>query len=182
VSFEPVPYAARPSCATTAGTGDLFFLPARSYLVGLRNGLTVLVVATLGVLAALAVVDALRSSPAPSAAATTPPTKTNFGPPTSTTLFAVGSRKGAIEDIGNTWVQVYARGDPKACSYMSEELCRLKPFPRFRASFDGATVQDIGFLKNYLAVATFSNGVQVKFFGDGGTWTIIEVPVILAHG
>jgi hypothetical protein len=142
----------------------------------------VLVVATLGVLAALAVVDALRSNPAPVAAATLPPTKTHLGPPTSTTLFAFGSRKGDIENIGNTWAQLYARGDPKACGYMSEELCGLKPLPRFRASFEGATVQDIGFLKNYLGVATFSNGVQVRFFGDGGTWTIIEVPVILSHG
>jgi hypothetical protein len=148
----------------------------------LRNGLTVLVVATLGVLAALAVVDALRSSPSSSAAATVPPTKTHWGPPTSTTLFAFGSRRGDIEDIGNTWAQLYARGDPKACSYMGDGLCARKPLTRFRASFDGATVQDIGFLKNYLAVATFSNGVQVKFFGDGGTWTIIEVPVNLNHG
>jgi hypothetical protein len=147
-----------------------------------RKGLTVLVVAILGVLAALAIVDALRSSPAPSAAATTPPTKTHLGPPTSTTLFAFGSRKGDIEDIGNHWAQLYARGDPKACTYMGEGLCALKPLPRFRESFDGATVVDIGFLKNYLGVASFSNGVQVKFFGDGGTWTIIEVPVILNRG
>ena len=161
---------------------DLPFLPARSYLVGLRSGLTVLVVATLGVLAALAVVDALRSNPAPSAAATTPPTKTHLGPPTNTTLFAFGSRKGDIEDIGNTWAALYAAGDPKVCSYMDHRLCKLEPRPRFRESFDGATVQQIFFLKNYLGVATFSNGVQVKFFGDGGTWTIIEVPVILNHG
>ena len=138
--------------------------------------------ATLGVLAALAVVDALRSSPAPSAAATTPPTKTHLGPPTSTTLFAFGSRKGDIEDIGNTWALLYARGDPEACRYMDHRLCTLKPLTKFRASFEGATVQDIGFLKNYLGVATFSNGVQVKFFGDGGTWTIIEVPAVFNHG
>ena len=140
-----------------------------------------LVVATLGVLAALAVVDALRSSPAPSVAATTPPTKT-LGPPTNTTLFAFGSRKGDIEDIGNTWAALYAAGDPEVCSYMDRRLCKLEPRPRFRESFDRATVQEIFFLKNYLGVATFSNGVQVKFFGDGGTWTIIEVPVILNHG
>ena len=65
---------------------------------------------------------------------------------------------------------------------MGEGLCALKPLRRFRPSFEGATVQDIGFLKNYLGVAGFSNGVQVKFFGDGGTWTIIEVPVIVSHG
>jgi len=142
----------------------------------------VLVVATLGVLAALAVVDALRSNPAPSAAATTPPTKTRLGSPTNTTLFAFGSRKGAIEDIGNTWAAPYARGDPEACRYMDHRLCTLKPLTKFRASFEGATVRRILFPKNYLGIATFSNGVDVEFFGDGGTWTIIEVPVILSHG
>jgi hypothetical protein len=146
----------------------------------LRNGLTVLVAATVGVLAALAVVDALRSSPAPSAA-TTPPTKTHLGPPTSTTLFAFGSRKGAIEDIGNTWAQLYAADDPKACSYMGEGLCALKPLPKFRASFEGATVQDIGFRNGHDAGATFSNGITVEFWGDGGTWTIIKLAAVARY-
>jgi len=102
--------------------------------------------------------------------------------PTNTTLFAFGSRKGAIEDIGNTWAAPYARGDPEACRYMDHRLCTLKPLTKFRASFEGATVRRILFPKNYLGIATFSNGVDVEFFGDGGTWTIIEVPVILNHG
>jgi hypothetical protein len=159
----------------------LSFLLGCSYLCDLRNGLTVLVVAALGVLAALAVADALRSSPAPSAAATIPPTKTHLGPPTSTTLFAFGSRKGDIEEIGNTWAQLYAAGDPKACSYMGQGLCGFKPLPRFRASFEGATVQDIGFLNDHDAGAMFSNGIVVEFFGDGDTWTVIKLATVERH-
>jgi hypothetical protein len=149
----------------------------------LRNGLTLLVVATLGVLAALAVVDALRSGPSPSAAATAPPTTTSLrAPAVTTTLFAFGSRKGAIEEIGNTWASLYAADDPKACGYMGQGLCALKPLPRFRASFDGATVQDIRFLNSYQARAEFSNGILVEFFGDGGTWTIVKVVALFNHG
>lgn len=65
---------------------------------------------------------------------------------------------------------------------MGEGLCALEPLPRFRESFDGATVQDDRIPEELFGVASFSNGVQVKFFGDGGTWTIIEVPVILNRG
>ena len=90
-------------------------------------------------------------------------------------LFAFGSRKGAIEDIGNTWAALYAADDPEACSYMGQGLCKLEPLPMFRASFEGATVQEIGFLNGYQAGARFSNGIVVEFFGDGGTWTIVRL-------
>ena len=140
-----------------------------------------LVVASLGVLAALAVADALRSSPVPSAAATTLLTTTSSSAPGRSTLFAFGSREGDIEEIGNTWAPLYAAGDPKACSYMGRGLCRLKPLRRFRASFDGATVQDIGFLNDHDAGAMFSNGIVVEFFGDGGTWTIIKLAAVERH-
>jgi hypothetical protein len=141
----------------------------------LRNGATLLIAATVGVLAAVAVVDALRSSPAPSAAATAPPTTTSPGAPTVTTRFPFASRRGEIEDIGNTWARLYAAGDPKGCSYMDRALCRLEPLPRFRESFEGATVQAIGFLNGHDACALFSNGICVEFWGDGGTWTVIKV-------
>jgi hypothetical protein len=59
---------------------------------------------------------------------------------------------------------------------MDRRLCRFEPLPRFRESFERAAVQDIRFVKNYLADAEFSNDVHVMFFGDGGTWTIIEPP------
>jgi hypothetical protein len=142
----------------------------------LRTGVTLLVVATLGVLAALAVVDALRSSPAPSAAATTPPTTTSSSTPTrTTTLFAFGSRKGAIEDIGNTWAALYAAGDPKACTHMLKPLCRLEPSAALQASFRGATVQYVRFKNDHDAGASFSNGVVVEWWGDGGTWKVRTV-------
>jgi len=141
---------------------------------------TLLVVATLGVLAAVAVVDALRSDPPPLlAAASAPPTTTAPTAPTFTALFAFGSRRGEIEHIANTWASLYAAGDRHACQYMGGGLCKREPLPRFRESFDGATVQDIHFLKNYLAVASFSNGVAVEFFGDGGTWTVFEFPALV---
>jgi hypothetical protein len=141
----------------------------------LRTGLTLLIVAIVGLLAGLAVVDALRSSPAPSAAATAPATTSSPSAPTFTSRFPFASRRRDIEEIGNTWAALYAAGDPEACTYMAQELCDRKPLPRFRALFEGATVQDIRFLKNYDACARFSNGICVEFFGDGGTWTIIQV-------
>jgi hypothetical protein len=148
---------------------------AARIVCGLRNGVTLLIVAILGALAAVAVVDALRSSPAPSAAATAPATTTSPGAPTFTSRFPFGSKRRDIEEIGNTWAALYAAGDRKACTYMGEGLCALKPLPRFPASFEGATIKDIHFLKNYDAAASFSNGITVEFFGDGGTWTIIRV-------
>ena len=141
----------------------------------LRNGATLLIVAILGVLAAVAVVDALRSSPAPSAAATAPPTTTLVRPPTFTSRFPFGSKRRDIEEIGNTWAAFYAAGDGRACQYMSKELCRLDPLPRFRDSFQGATLHDIHFDKDWDAFAGFTNGVLVEFWGDGGTWTIVDV-------
>jgi hypothetical protein len=143
---------------------------------------TLLVVATLGVLAAVAIVDALRSSPAPSVAATVLPTKTSRNMPAPPTVFAFGTRKAAIEEIGNTWAPLYAAGDPKACGFMGEGLCERESLPRFRASFAGATVLDIRFLNGHDARATFSNGVVVEFWGDGGTWTVLEVPALFNGG
>jgi len=138
--------------------------------------------ATLGVLAALAVVDALRSSPAPSLAATAPATTTL---PSAVqmlpTLFPFGSRKGDIEEIGNAWASLYAADDPEACSYMGQGLCKLEPLPRFRASFEGATVRAILFRNGHDALANFSNGVTVELWGDGGTWTVLQVAAVI-HG
>jgi hypothetical protein len=134
-----------------------------------------LIVATVGVLASLAVVDALRSGPPPSAAATAPTVTTSLSTPTFTSRFPFGSKRAAVEDIGNTWAFFYAAGDPKACEYMGENLCEFQPTPRFRALFKGATVRDIRFLNNHDAGAAFSNGIVVEFWGDGGTWTVVTI-------
>jgi hypothetical protein len=64
---------------------------------------------------------------------------------------------------------------------MGQGLCALKPLTRFRASFDGATVVDIGFRNGHDAAATFSNGVLVEFWGDGGTWTVKQVALVDPH-
>ena len=82
-----------------------------------------------------------------------------------------------IKVIGNTWASLYAADDPKACGYVGQDICALKPLPRFRASFDGATVQEIRFLNSHQARAEFSNGILVEFFGYRGTWTIVKLVV-----
>lgn len=155
--------------------GGCLFPSATRIVCGLRGGVTLLIVATVGLLAALAVADALRSDPAPSAAATAPAATAAASAPKYTPLFSFGSRKGAIEEIANTWASLYAAGDPKACSYMDQGLCKLEPLPRFRGSFDGATVQEIDFLNGHDAGARFSNGIVVEFWGDGGTWTVMKL-------
>jgi hypothetical protein len=152
----------------------LSFLQRCSYLCGLRNGLTVLVVATLGVLAALAVVDALRSSPRSTAPTTASSTTPSVSLPTLLPASS-GSREEVIEEIGNTWARLFAAGDPRACTHMLKPRCQLEPSAAFRASFRGATVQDIRFKNNHDAGASFSNGVVVEFWGDGGTWKIRTV-------
>jgi hypothetical protein len=141
-----------------------------------------IVVATLGVLAMLAVVDAFRSSPHSSARATGQPTSTSRRAPTLTALPSFsGSREVAIEEIGNTWAQLYAAGSGDVCVFMAPPLCGIKPLPAFRASFEGATVQDIAFKNDHDAAAMFSNGVVVEFRGDRGTWTIVHVFATARH-
>jgi hypothetical protein len=141
----------------------------------LRNGLTLLIVAIIGVLVALAVADALRSDPAASVAATAPPAGTSRSAPAPPALFPFGSKSGAIEEIGNAWAALYAAGDPKVCTHMLKPLCRVEPTHAFRASFRRATVQDIRFRNDHDAGVSFSNGVIVEFWGDGGTWKVRTV-------
>jgi hypothetical protein len=58
---------------------------------------------------------------------------------------------------------------------MLKPLCRLEPSAAFRASFQRATVQDIRFKNDHDAGASFSNGVVVEFWGDGGIWKVRTV-------
>lgn len=151
-----------------------------------RVTVTSLVVAAVGVIAALAVADALRSRS--STPATAPPTATRPVPPAPLPDTTVPSLTPAqrIERIGNTWAPLFAAARPRACNYMTQPACErvacervgsgpipncTLPSSKFRRSFEDATVQDVS-VKGYRAAARFSNGELVEFFGDGGTWWI----------
>jgi hypothetical protein len=152
-------------------------------------------VAAVGVLAALAVGDALRSQ-SPSPVAGTASTTTAGSPPTSTEELAFSPRQALmheIEEIGNRWAELFAAGGTRRdCFQMLPEVCErvecvrvegiivvpgtkrncTPAAPAFRESFEGATVQEIVIRKGYLAMVTFSNGHVVEFMGDGGTWSV----------
>ena len=144
-----------------------------------------LVVAAVGVLAALAVADALR--PEPSTRATAPLATTAPRPPKLLdTNRADLTPKQEIGRIGNSWGRLFAAADRHACRYMSQPACErvacqrlgsgpipncTLPSSKFRRSFEGATVQAV-VIKGHRAAARFSNGVLVEFYGDGGTWSI----------
>jgi hypothetical protein len=144
-----------------------------------------LVVAAVGVLAALAVADALR--PEPSTRATAPPATTAPRPPKlPDTHRADLTPKQEIRRIGNVWGRLFAAADRHACRYMSQPACErvacqrlgsgpilncTLPSSKFRRSFEGATVQAV-VIKGHRAAARFSNGELVVFYGDGGTWSV----------
>ena len=146
------------------------------------------VVAAIGVLVALAVADALRlehsSAPATAPSTTRQPrhlTLIETPPPPPRGLPA----RVAIEWIGNHWGPLFATGRTNTCRYMTQALCEriacedvggqeirnCAPPTAFQKAFEGATVQDI-WVKGFRAVALFSNGELVAFFGDGGTWSV----------
>jgi hypothetical protein len=147
--------------------------------------LSSLVVAAVGVLAALAVADALRSRP--STRATAPLATTAPRPPKLLdTHRADLSPKQEIGRIGNNWGRLFAAADRRACQYMTQPACErvacervgsgpipncTLPSSKFRRSFEDATVQAV-VIKGHRAAARFSNGELVEFYGDGGTWSI----------
>jgi hypothetical protein len=153
-----------------------------------------LVVAAVGVLVALAVADALRSERS-SAPATAPPTTTQ---PRQPTLIETPPRgvpdRVEIEWIGNHWAPLFANRRRNTCSYMTQPLCKeitcedvggqkirnCTPPTALQKSFEGATVQDI-WVKGFRAVALFSNGEFVTFFGDGGTWSVQKLGESAGH-
>ena len=144
-----------------------------------------LVVAAVGLLAALAVADALRSRP--STPATAQQTTTRPRPPKlRDTNRPDLTPKQEITRIGNSWGRLFAAADRRACRYMTQPACErvvcqrvgsgpipncTLPSSMFRRSFEDATVQAV-VIKGHRAGARFSNGELVEFYGDGGTWSI----------
>jgi hypothetical protein len=144
-----------------------------------------LVVAAVGVLAVLAVADALR--PEPSTRATAPLATTPPRPPELLdTHRADLTPKQEIRRIGNSWGRLFAAADRQACQYMTQPACErvvcervgsgpipncTLPSSMFRRSFEDATVQAV-IIKGHRAAARFSTGAMVEFYGDGGTWSI----------
>ena len=144
-----------------------------------------LIVAAVGVIAALAVADALRPEPSTRAIApqaTTAPRQ----PKLLDTYRADLTPKQEIQRIGNSWARLFAAADRQACQYMSQPACErvvcervgMGPIPncalpssKFRRSFEDATVQAV-VIKGHRAAARFSTGAIVEFYGDGGTWSI----------
>ena len=93
------------------------------------------------------------------------------------------SPKREIEQVGNRWAALFARGEDD-CYHMTQPLCEriacervggveisncTPPTSVFRRSFEDAIVLDIAF-KRHSAAARFSNGEVVEFGGDWGTW------------
>jgi hypothetical protein len=156
-----------------------------------RGSVTLLVVAAVGLVGALAIGDALRSGRSSSAAGTSPLTTTErpsisteqeiFLPPTV-------ARKQAIKRIGNRWAELFAAGGTQgSCFQMTQPACErincvrvggieirncTLPTLAFRRSFLDATVEDIVVRQGWQAAVWFSNGEVVEFMGDGGTWRV----------
>lgn len=144
-----------------------------------------LVVTAMGVLVALAVADALRSehSSAPATALSTTTQARQLTLIETTPRFLPD--RVEIEWIGNHWAPLFATGRTNTCSYMTQHLCEriacedagaqtirnCTPPTPFQKSFEGATVREI-VVKGHRAVALFSNGEWVAFFGDGGRWSV----------
>ena len=147
---------------------------------------TSLVLAGLGVLALLAIVDALRSGGS-STLAETVPTAPSLSAQQEVVTAPNLNPEQAIERVGNTWAPLFAAGPlSAACEYETQPLCEriacelvggfeirncTPPTAAFRDSFFGATVQDIE-IQGHRAAARFSNGEVVVLFGDGGAWSI----------
>jgi hypothetical protein len=154
--------------------------------------MTLLVVAAVGVLVALAVGDALRSGRSSSSPATAPTTTT--GPPPSLSAEEIVdalsvSDRHEIRQTGFDWAQRFAAARTRSsCFHMEEPFCSqvycartgfvdrktcTPPTPAYRKSFKGATVQAIeSVLEGTRAAVTFSNGEVVELYTDGGAWWI----------
>jgi hypothetical protein len=155
--------------------------------------LTSLIVAAVGVLTALAAVDALRSGG--SAAPTAPTTASPSTEQEAVTAAGLLSEEDldVIQRVGNTWAPLFAAG--QNCNrYMGQPACErvacervggvkirncTPPAEAFRNSFAEATVQDIEIKDSgppRELWVTFSNGEVVKFQelseGDLSPWTV----------
>ncbi len=156
-----------------------------------RNASTLLVVAAVGFLAALAIADGLRSGQPSSAPTRESPTTTSPRPPPPPPDAIPPSPTASqqIERSGNAWARAFATGRPRrdqSCRYQTQPLCERNacvrvgaikirnctpPTRAFRLSFLNARVEEI-VIKGNRAAARFSNGEVVGFFGDGDTWWV----------
>jgi hypothetical protein len=158
-----------------------------------RNASTLLVVAAVGFLAALAVADALRSGQPSSAPTEESPTTTSPRPPPPRDAIPPSpTARQQIERNGNAWARAFVTGQPtrdQSCRYQTQPLCERNacvrvggikirnctpPTRAFRPSFLNARVEEI-VIKGNRAAARFSNGEVVGLFGDGGTWWVQEL-------
>jgi hypothetical protein len=138
--------------------------------------------AVVGLVAAVAVVDSLRSgrptSAQPDASA---PDRVRTIPPLST--------EQEIQQIGNQWALLFAAGDEGSCTFMGQPLCEridcervgarkiencTPPSAAFRRSFEDARVEKV-VVKGARVSARFSNGEVIEFHGDGGRWSIVKI-------
>lgn len=155
----------------------------------MRRGviLTLLIVAGVGVLGALAVADTLRSGPSSSTLAT----------PAPNTPTPSAEEEQQIELIGNQWAPLFAAGRTPGCSsaegliILTQPVCEQIACQRvggtrmrnctpltsaFRNSFAEATVQDIEIKGNPpRAAARFSNGEVIELIEWGSSWAIAEL-------
>jgi hypothetical protein len=145
-----------------------------------------LVVGAVGVVAALAVIDALRSH----GRSTTP---TTVPPVTEPSL----SSEERIERIGNEWAPRFAADTTGArCFHMTQPLCErvacvhvggvkipncTPPSSAFRRSFEEALVEEVAIEADRVA-ARFTNGEVIELHGDGGTWRISKIGASAGRG
>jgi hypothetical protein len=149
-----------------------------------------IVAAAVGLVAAVAIVDSLRSGRPParqrdaSARATEPgsaPDQVRTIPPLST--------EEEIQQIGNQWALLFAAGDEGSCTSMDQPLCEriacervgagkiescTPPSAAFRKSFEDARVERV-VVKGARVAARFSNGEVIELHGDGGRWSIVKI-------
>ena len=94
-----------------------------------------------------------------------------------------------IERIGNRWAVVFGAGS-RSCSHMTQPICERimcvrvgvgkirncrTPTRAFRASFQGATIEDV-MIKDDRAAAKFTNGEVVGLcFCGPGTWLVAKL-------
>jgi hypothetical protein len=140
-----------------------------------------LVAVAVGIVAAVAIADALRAEDPSSASPPSFEMPEVAAPPLSP--------QQEMEQIGNRWARLFAADKVSRCLYMTQPLCerlacervgghKLRncrlPTAAFRKTFEGATVEDSAF-KGNRGAARFSNGEVVEFFGDGGLWRVNKV-------
>jgi hypothetical protein len=145
-----------------------------------------IVAAAVGLVAAVAVVDSLRSGEPPAQqrdapAPSTEPDRVRTIPPLST--------EEEIEQIGNQWASLFAAGDGGSCTFMGQPLCEriacervgrrkiencTPPSAAYRRSFEDARVEKV-VVRGARVTARFSNGEVIEFHGDGGRWSIVKI-------